>query len=115
MAGKSMNRVAAGFAAAVALQAGLAFAQGTPPSHAGHHGKAPAPKNPPAAEQSGQAKFGEAGAYDSPFLDYRPFDPQEPAKPWRAANEEVRDAGGHLGVMKAIEAAKSASPKDSKR
>lgn len=110
-----MNRVVAGLAAAMALQAGFALAQATPPSHAGHHGKAPAPKSPPAAKQSGQAKSGAAAAYDSPFLDYRPFDPQEPAKPWRAANEEVRDAGGHVGVMKATEAAKSAPPKDSKR
>ena len=34
------------------------------------------------------------------FEGYRPYNPQELAKGWRAANEEVRDAGGHVGIAK---------------
>lgn len=40
-------------------------------------------------------------AYTSPFADYRPFTAAEPLKDWRRANEEVREAGGHVGFMKA--------------
>lgn len=36
----------------------------------------------------------------SPFAGYRRFDPDAPLKPWRAANDEVRDAGGHVGILK---------------
>jgi len=38
-------------------------------------------------------------AYVSPFADYLRFEPDPPAKPWRAANDEVRDAGGHVGIL----------------
>src|SRR5687767_2353783 len=96
-----MNRVVDGLIAIVALQAGLALAQAAPPSHASHHGRAtPLSKESPAAKPPVEGKTGEARAYTSAFADYRPFDPQEPAKPWRAANDEVREAGGHVGLMK---------------
>jgi hypothetical protein len=39
--------------------------------------------------------------YDSPFESYRRFNADEPMKDWRAANEEVREAGGHIGLLKA--------------
>jgi len=41
-----------------------------------------------------------AGAYKPPFADYRPFRIDEPLKEWRRANDEVRDAGGHVGLLK---------------
>jgi hypothetical protein len=40
------------------------------------------------------------GAYRSPFETYRPFKADEPLQDWRAANERVREAGGHVGLMK---------------
>jgi hypothetical protein len=40
------------------------------------------------------------GADRSPFETYRPFNADEPLMDWRAANEQVREAGGHLGLMK---------------
>ena len=117
-----MRAAVAGLAAALALQSGLALAQGAPHPHGGRPAGA-APKDAPAsmpkagasaAQPAAKARPGVAPGYDSAFADYRPFDPQEPAKPWRAANEEVREAGGHIGVMKAIEAAKAAPGKDGK-
>jgi hypothetical protein len=44
----------------------------------------------------------------SPFADYRRFD-DAPLKPWRAANDEVRDAGGHIGLMKGLSAPAAAT------
>lgn len=38
--------------------------------------------------------------YRSPFADYRPFSVELSPKGWRRANEEVHDAGGHIGIMK---------------
>ena len=37
----------------------------------------------------------------SPFLGYRGFRPGEPLTDWKAANEAVRAAGGHIGLVKA--------------
>ena len=34
------------------------------------------------------------------FEGYRSYNPQEMVKGWRAANEEVREAGGHVGMAK---------------
>jgi hypothetical protein len=104
-----MNRVVAALAATLALHVSHAVAQAGH-SHPGHAPKAAAAdKSPPRPVPAAAPR-----AYASPFADYRPFDPKEPAKPWRAANEEVREAGGHVGVMKTIEAAKPAPPVDSK-
>lgn len=61
---------------------------------------AAAPPPPKAAPDSGAAP-----AYVSPFAGYRRFDPQAPAKPWRKANEEVHEAGGHVGILKGRAAA----------
>ena len=43
-----------------------------------------------------------AAAYVSPFADYRRFDAESPPKPWRQANDEVREAGGHVGILKGM-------------
>lgn len=46
--------------------------------------------------------------YRSPFADYRAFVPDEPLEDWRRANDQARDVGGHMGLMKAGGAAPSA-------
>ena len=73
--------------------------------HAGHApqdaaAKAPvaAPDNSPKAPHAAEHKSSMAAP--SAFDGYRPYNPQEPAKGWRASNEEVRAAGGHVGMMK---------------
>ena len=43
-----------------------------------------------------------APAYVSPFGDYRRFEAPLAPKPWRQANDEVRDAGGHIGIVKGM-------------
>ena len=71
--------------------------------HAGHGPKAAAPPKPAAApDKSPQTPpAAKAGKEVSPAFDgYRAYNPQEPAKGWRAANEEVREAGGHVGIAK---------------
>ena len=40
------------------------------------------------------------GIYRSAFGDYRGFTPEEPLVDWRGANEQVREIGGHVGLMK---------------
>lgn len=111
-----MNPTVTGLAAVLALQAGLAAGQAEPHRHGGHVPRAAAA--PPKAKEApakpvAATRVGESRGYDAPFADYRPFNAQEPAKPWRAANEEVREAGGHIEVMKALEAA--ARGKDAKK
>ena len=105
-----MNR-AARFAAAVLLaHAGLAAAQ------AGGHHRSAVPQT--GAQTTKQQEAGKKESrtppgpvvYDSAFDAYRPFIVQEPAKSWRSANDEVRDAGGHVGTTKATEAAKGSKP-----
>ena len=69
------------------------------------HGAPQAPSKPATApDKSPQvplaAKPETSTSLTSAFLGYRPFNPQEPTKGWRAANEEVREAGGHVGIAK---------------
>jgi len=108
--------------AVAALAAALALVPAHVAAQAGHAHPAHAPGHPAQGKRADEREAAArnvqpAGsrAYASPFADYRPFDPQEPAKGWRAANEEVREAGGHIGVMKSNEAAKAAPPKEPKR
>jgi len=105
-----MKHLAVGFALAAAQLPATAGAQAGSP-HAGHGMKPPAEAKAAAAASPGTP----AGSrYASPFADYRPFTPQEPPKGWRAANDEVREVGGHVGLMKGAatksEAAKGAKP-----
>lgn len=95
----------AGAALWAALHVTVAWSQAaSPPGHQDHHPAKPGGKpaaeagSPPAAEAPPSRP---AGAYRSPFADYRPYTPDEPLKDWRRANDEVRDAGGHAGLMKA--------------
>lgn len=116
------------FLAVVGLLALLHSAAAWPQSAHSSHGK-PATKEPdarPAAKESDAKrtmKEGEANpagkaaeklasapqpvatprdsaSYRSPFAGYRLFTPDEPMSQWRAANDEVRESGGHVGLMK---------------
>lgn len=77
------------------------FAAGQDTSH--HHHPKPQPPGAPAAAQADRSvppAASAAGLYDSPFAGYRPFSEALAPKDWRKANEEVRAAGGHIGLMK---------------
>lgn len=99
-----MNLRFAGAALGAALHVAAAWSQAAASPHQGHHPakgegtpaakseKRPAAKAPPPRT---------TGAYRSPFADYRPFVADEPLKDWRRANEEVHEAGGHAGLLKA--------------
>lgn len=56
---------------------------------------------PPSAPQEAQASV-PATTYRSAFLGYRPAaeDDATPDQAWRAVNEKVGKAGGHMGMMK---------------
>ena len=77
--------------AGLLLHATHAMAQDTP--HIGH---------PPAASKPAPAdnRTLQESSPGSAFAGYRRFTPEEPLKDWRAANEEVRAAGGHIGLVK---------------
>lgn len=65
------------------------------PPPGGHgHGRGQGEQRPPVDRDRTQE------LYRSPFADYRPFSVELSPKDWRRANEEVRDAGGHIGLMK---------------
>lgn len=95
-----MKHLLLGMALAAGLQSGFAGAQAaSQPLHGGHGAKPAQPAKNPRSSKT-PTKVDEGSAYRSPFADYRAFTPQEPAKDWRAANDEVRDVGGHIGLMK---------------
>ncbi|AYM77281.1 hypothetical protein D9M09_16875 [Janthinobacterium agaricidamnosum] len=62
---------------------------------------AAAQSRPPSAPQEAQAPV-PAAAYRSAFAGYRPAaeDDATPDQTWRAVNEKVGKAGGHMGMMK---------------
>lgn len=90
--------IKAGTGRAIALSTMLAWA-GTAAAQQHHadHGKSPAA---PAAKAAGERA---GAAYRSAFADYRPF-AEEPPKDWRRANDEVLEAGGHVGLLKGTNA-----------
>lgn len=61
-----------------------------------HH----SPKAEPSARAAEAKPQPRRGGFESAFAGYRLFAPDEPARDWKRANEEVRDAGGHVGLMK---------------
>lgn len=110
-----MNLHLASVGLAAALHVGFAWPQPLPASpHQGHHPEQKAPEMPaPSARQplpSAPQPLPSSG-YRSSFADYRPFAPDEPMKDWRAANEAVREAGGHAGLMKAAAPKPAKAPK----
>lgn len=91
-----MNLRLAGVGLVAALHVCLASPQPLPVSpHQGHNPEKNAREKPSAPQPL------PSSGYRSSFADYRPFAPDVPMKDWRAANEEVREAGGHAGLMKA--------------
>ena len=48
-------------------------------------------------------------SYRSAFADYRPYQ-EEPLADWRALNEDVAHAGGHVGIMRGANSAASTQP-----
>ena len=91
-------------ALAAVLPMSLASAQGTSPTH---HGAQAEPNAAvpavPAATTGGTDRVASPAVgelFRSAFADYRPFSQEVVAKDWRKANDEVRDAGGHIGLMK---------------
>ena len=55
---------------------------------------------PVATSQPAATAPASAAPHRSAFEGYRAYDADEPMKDWRQANEEVREAGGHVGIMK---------------
>lgn len=94
-----MRLIKSGVCLAAALQASFAWTQGAAPSQAGVPPKAAQTRAQPAAA----SPDGPDATYRSPFTDYRKFTADEPPMNWRRANDEVRDAGGHIGLMKGTE------------
>ena len=88
-----MKRALAALAAALPLSFATAQDASRP-----HHGAPSAATPAPAAQASTDP--GPAALYRSAFRDYRPFSEEVPPRDWRKANDEVRDAGGHVGLMK---------------
>ena len=81
---------------AAAFSAGAAIAQSP---HA-QHGLPSGPADKPPQQQS-EVKAGNIGG--PAFRNYQRFNADEPRKDWRAANEEVRASGGHMGLMKGVD------------
>ena len=88
---------AAGFLAAALMAFPLlALAQGP---HAGHAQPSEAGTRKPVS-QATPKPISATGSYRSAFEDYRPFKVDEPLVDWRASNDNVREIGGHIGLMK---------------
>lgn len=94
-----MRHIKSGVCLMAALQASFAWTQGAAPSQAGASPKAAETKAKPAAASPDVSH----ATYRSAFTDYRGFKEEEPLKSWRRANDEVRNAGGHVGLMKGME------------
>jgi hypothetical protein len=94
-----MRLIKSSFCLAAALQASFAWTQGAPPPRAGMPPKAAETGAKPAVASPDAPN----GTYRSAFTDYRRFNAEEPLRSWRRANDEVRDAGGHVGLMKGTE------------
>jgi hypothetical protein len=95
-----MHRLIAAVFAALPL---VITAQGTP------HTPPPAPAVATPERTGGVPERAAAApipipTYRSPFADYRPFSEEVAPKAWRAANDEVRETGGHIGLMKGLPA-----------
>ena len=94
-----MKQFFRGLGLVITLPVGLAIAQSGP--HGGHS---------PPRTNAGKPVVLPNVARDislqnrSTLGTYRPFNPDEPLVDWYAANEQVRQAGGHIGLMKAEKA-----------
>lgn len=71
----------------------VAWAQQAAPHSAGAAAPRPA--------HAGTATAGDGSPYRSPFAGYRSFSSDVALKDWKKANDEVREVGGHVGLLKA--------------
>lgn len=55
---------------------------------------------PVATSQPAAKPPASAAPHRSAFEGYRAYKADEPLEDWREANERVREAGGHVGIMK---------------
>ena len=99
----------------VALAAGAPVAAGAQaPSHSHpaprEAGAAPAKPGAVPARSQAARPAPDATGYRSAFSDYRRFEAEPPAKGWREANDEVRDVGGHAGVVQGTRGQAEAHP-----
>ena len=86
-------KILAAFLAAVPI---VSFAQ-----HSGGHQDHTAPPSNAPEVRPKPVEPATKAAYRSAFEGYRAFDPNEPLKDWKRANDDVREAGGHLGIFRA--------------
>lgn len=87
--------------APVAVAAAAASAQSHDHAHGGSgQAKPSAPAVVPAPPLPARRAEIPAREPRATLPDYRPYR-DEPALPWRAANDQVRETGGHGGAMKA--------------
>lgn len=91
-----MNRITLAWAA-LSITPFWAAAQSATPAVPGE--PAPAQSSSASAEPPRAAP---TIGYESAFKDYRSWR-DEPTRPWRDVNDEVRQVGGHAGVLKAAE------------
>ena len=96
-----MKRFPGGLVVCVAvLYSGVSLGQSP---HA-HDARAPVQKTPERPRTSPVVAAPLAAAVPSEitsaFSDYRRFNADEPLVDWRAANDEVKNAGGHVGLMR---------------
>jgi len=50
------------------------------------------------------------GDYRSAFTGYRAFQPEETLRDWRQVNDEVKEAGGHLGILRGMRSPSTGAP-----
>lgn len=81
-------------AVAAVAACSLAVADAAQPAE----GKSQQPSSQPASRPASQPAS--RMLYDSAFTDYRPFSDETAPKDWRKANDEVRETGGHVGLLK---------------
>ena len=94
-----MTLIKWGVCLVAALQASFGWTQGAAPSQGGAPPKAAQARAKPTTASPDVPTT----TYRSAFTDYRRFNAEEPLESWRRANDEVRDAGGHVGLMKGTE------------
>jgi hypothetical protein len=80
-------------AVAAMVTCGLAEAHAAEPAEAKPE-RPSRPASQPAPEPASRTP------YDSAFTDYRSFSAETAPKDWRKANDEVRETGGHVGLLK---------------
>lgn len=84
------------FSRIVLVAAALVLSAVARAQHAGHQSKEPSAPGPSAPAMEAARD----GPYRSSFSGYRAFGTDVPLKDWKKANDEVREVGGHVGLLK---------------